>query len=88
MQYHAAFAAGLELAIKKKRLAEDTSPGLPERPSMIHEALMGQSPWLQAQADLYFLVGQTLAKKQCLDNLNTLLRMLTPFRFRLAQETC
>jgi len=52
VQYHAAFAAGLELAIKKKRLAEDTSPGLPERPSMTHEALMGQSPWLQAQADL------------------------------------
>lgn len=64
-EYHAAFAVGWHKAVQKKRLPADITPGPDsERPSMTHEALKGQTPWLQAQADLYYLIGKVLLQKQ------------------------
>ena len=49
------------VAIKKKRLPDDVEPG-PNRPSLTDAALKTKTPWLRANADLYFTILQHKAK--------------------------
>ena len=59
--YHKAVAKALAAAIKKKRLPDDVEPG-PNRPSLTDAALKTKTPWLRANADLYFTILQHKAK--------------------------
>lgn len=92
-EYHAAFAVGLNKAVQKKRLPADITPGPDaERPSMTHSALKEQSPWLQAQADVFFLIGKTLLQKQpeeaCIFFTGGALLAVTDVRYLAAMFVC
>ena len=59
--YHKAFAKGLAAAIKKKRLPEGIEP-VQKRPSLTDPPLKAKTPWLRANADLYFTILQHKAQ--------------------------
>ena len=73
--YYACYAKAVEKAVGKCRLpAACRHPPLQERCSQKHMELRSQGPWLRAQADVYALIGEHMAKQEgCEEGLSEVL---------------
>ena len=64
-RYHQAFSNAIAKAVRAKRLDDkDEHAFKNDRPSHLHGSLKHVSPWMKAQVDVYFLIGQALAEKR------------------------
>ncbi|CAE7258438.1 unnamed protein product [Symbiodinium necroappetens] len=64
-KYHQAFSNAIAKAVRAKRLDDkDEHAFKNDRPSHLHDSLKHVTPWMKAQVDVYFLIGQALAEKR------------------------